>query len=454
MVDTTVHQQPKGEIQNFNASLVDGLVADTHATFSFFKNTSPLNRSKVLSRTAELISSRREEIARLITSEVDKPITHSRIEVDRAAFTFSASAKAALKADDDIYPELYGAPNAVGKKVSYRYFPLGVIAAITPFNFPLNLVAHKVAPAIAVGNCVILKPAPQAPRTALLLAAIMTEAGLPSGVLNVVNCTNEIAETMIMDERIKMLSFTGSAEVGWKLKSLVPKKKVTLELGGNGSCIVDEVQDWDKLVNDIISSAFGYAGQICISLQNLYVSENLYLELLGRVVSVAKNLKVADVQSDETILSPMISEEAATKVEKWIQLAIDSGGKRHCGELIPPRNLSATVLTDVPENSPIRSEEAFAPIVNIIPYKEINDALTSINLGKYGLQISLYSTNEATIDSAYKQLEVGGLIINNSNALRIDTMPYGGVKNSGFGREGIEFAIREMSEIKVKFRPE
>ncbi|MFI5264080.1 MAG: aldehyde dehydrogenase family protein [Candidatus Kapaibacterium sp.] len=438
-----------GLVSYLNLVQMKMAIAEAGNAFRSFRNISPQVRSDILQKTSAFLAQQKEEIAALITAESGKPITYSRIEVDRAVFTFSAAAKAALHTHDDITPDLLGAPNAVGRTVTYRYFPLGVIAAITPFNFPLNLVAHKVAPAIAAGNTLLLKPAPQTPLTAFALADIMKEAGLPDGVLNVVPCDNDVAEAMFTDERVKMLSFTGSAAVGWKLKSLVPKKKVALELGGNGSAIIDEVKDWDSLIQALTVAAYYYAGQVCISLQNLYVKRTLYDEMLDKMVRASKALMALDPTHDETILGPMISESAAGKVKLWLEEAVSAGARMHCGNYMAPNYLSPTVLTNVPESATIFKEEAFAPVLIIIPYDDISEPISKINSGRYGLQASLYSSDPKIIERAYNELEVGGLIVNDTNTFRIDTMPYGGVKDSGFGREGIEFAMREMGEMKV-----
>jgi acyl-CoA reductase-like NAD-dependent aldehyde dehydrogenase len=444
-----------GEVSYADSEQMKSAIENSDKAFQSFRDESPARRSRILQTTSNLITERKEEIAKLITSESGKPITYSRIEVDRAIFTFAAAAKAALHACDDITPDLLGAPNAVGRTVTYRYFPIGVIAAITPFNFPLNLVVHKVAPAMASGNTVILKPAPQTPLTSFLLSDIMQEAGLPDGVLNVVPCENEIAEAMITDERIKMLSFTGSAVVGWKLKSLIPKKKVTLELGGNGSMIVNEVHEWDSLTTSLTIAAFYYAGQVCISLQNLYVKRDLYPEMLDKMTRAAKAIIAGDPMDDDTLVGPMISEAAARKSKQWIDEAVSIGATMSAaadGSFMGPNYLTPTVLTGVPETATIFKEEAFAPVLVIIPYDDISEAIAKINSGRYGLQASLYSNDPEIIETAYEELEVGGLIVNDTNIFRIDTMPYGGVKDSGFGREGIEFAMREMAEIKVLVR--
>ncbi len=429
-------------------------IAEAEKAFHSFRNSSTAERSRILNETSGRIAASKEEIAQLITSESGKPITYSRIEVDRAVFTFAAAAKAALHANDDIAPDLLGAPNAAGRTVTYRYFPLGVIAAITPFNFPLNLVAHKIAPAIASGNTIVLKPAPQTPLTSFMLADIMREAGLPNGVLNVVPCDNDVAEVLVMHESVKMLSFTGSAAVGWKLKSLIPKKKVALELGGNGSAIIDEVKDWDSLITALTTAAFYYAGQVCISLQNLYVKREFYDEMLDKMTRAAKAIIPGDPMHDDTLVGPMISEAATLKVKAWIDEAVSLGATMHSGSYLAPNYLTPTVLTNVPETATLHKEEAFAPVLIITPYDYVTEAIIKINAGHYGLQAALYSNDEKIIGIAYNQLEVGGLIINDTNSFRIDTMPYGGVKDSGFGREGIDFAMREMSEIKVMVKRE
>ncbi|MDP4231326.1 MAG: aldehyde dehydrogenase family protein [Bacteroidota bacterium] len=438
-----------GSVSYADSTQMEMAIAEASKVFQTFRDESPARRSRILQGTSDGIASRKEEIAQLITSESGKPITYSRIEVDRAVFTFAAAAKAALHGEDDILPDLLGAPNAVGRRVTYRYFPIGVIAAITPFNFPLNLVAHKVAPAIAAGNTVILKPAPQTPLTSFILSDIMREAGLPDGVLNVVPCENHVAEAMVTDPRIAMLSFTGSAAVGWKLKSLVPKKKVALELGGNGSAIIDEVKDWDSLITALTTAAYYYAGQVCISLQNLYVRRQYFDEMLDKIVRASKAIGAGEPTNEATILGPMISEAASLKTKSWIDEAVAAGATMHCGNYMPPNYITPTVLTNVPEDALINKEEAFAPVLLVIPYDEISEPIRKINSSRYGLQASLYSGDPKIIESVYEELEVGGLIVNDTNTFRIDTMPYGGIKDSGFGREGIEFAMREMSELKV-----
>jgi acyl-CoA reductase-like NAD-dependent aldehyde dehydrogenase len=420
------------------------------ATSVFYKKEfSARDRSKVLTHASQLLSDLSEECARLITAESGKPITYSRIEVQRGIFTLQASAAAALHSEDDIPVNTMGAPNAVGRKATYRYFPAGAVAAISPFNFPLNLVLHKVAPAIACGCPVVLKPPPQTPLTSFLLADIFQQSGLPAGWLNVIPCENEVAQQMIQDDRIKVVSFTGSASVGWMLKALVPKKKVTLELGGNAAIIVDEVEDWGKIIQSLCVAAFYYAGQVCISLQRLYVARDLYGEVVERLVEAAKNIKTGDPMNEEVLVGPMISPQEAKKSWGWIQEAIAAGAIKHIGEFREPNWLTPTILTNVPETTTLYKEEAFSPVVLVEPYDSFSDAIAKVNSSRYGLQVGVYSSDEEKIQQAYNELEVGGVIINDTTTFRIDTMPYGGVKDSGFGREGVEWAMREMCEVRV-----
>lgn len=424
-------------------------IDDSRRAFASFRHMPAYQRAEILSKTSEGIRERKEEIAMMITRESGKPITLARIEVDRAIFTFRAAAEACPRAAEGEVMDMSVTASGIGRTGSFRYFPLGVILAITPFNYPLNLVAHKVAPAIAAGNSVVLKPAPQTPFTSFILADILQAAGLPAGVLNVVPCENDVAESMVRDERVAMISFTGSDAVGWKLKSIAGRAKVALELGGNGCVIVHDAEDLAKVTESLALAAFNYAGQICISLQNLLVKREHYQFVLDRMIEAAKRTTPSDPKDASTVLGPMISAVAASKVERWIQAAVSAGAMRHTGELTEPNLLSPTVLTDVPVDSEIYQSEAFAPVVIVQPYDSFDEALEIVNRSKYGLQAGLFTNDVRLIQQAYDQLEVGGLIVNDSNSFRLDTMPYGGVKSSGFGREGIIFAMREMSEVKM-----
>jgi glyceraldehyde-3-phosphate dehydrogenase (NADP+) len=424
-------------------------VVSAQQAFGIMRAMAAAERSGILERTSEGIQKRKEELAKLITAESGKPITYAKSEVDRAVFTFKYAARAALKASEGAVIDMSAAPRGADYQGSYKYFPIGIIAAITPFNFPLNLVAHKVAPAIAAGNTIVLKPAPQTPLTSFLLGEILESAGLPAGALNVVPCENDIAEELVRNDAIAMLSFTGSAPVGWKLKSLAGRAKVALELGGNGTVIVDEVRDWESLITSLNYAGFNYAGQVCIGLQNILVQEVLYSEMVERMVTAARQTRVGDPADETTLVGPMISEAAAKKVESWVENVVSAGAVRHSGNYNPPNWILPTILTNVPLESPVWSEEVFAPIVSIRPYIKFEEAIDLVNSGKYGLQTGLFTTDETKIQLAYEKIDVGGLIINETNNFRLDHMPYGGTKASGFGREGLDYAIREMSEIKL-----
>jgi acyl-CoA reductase-like NAD-dependent aldehyde dehydrogenase len=438
-----------GSVTYPSASQAGDALSSARKAFNSFCWSPAHQRADILAKTSALIKERKAELALLIAREAGKPITLARLEVDRAVFTFKAASEAAHRAADGEVMDMSVVESGVGRTGSYRYFPIGVILAITPFNYPLNLVAHKVAPAIAAGNTVVLKPAPQTPLTSFVLAEIMQQAGLPDGVLNVVPCDNDVAESMVRDERVAMISFTGSDAVGWKLKSIAGRAKVALELGGNGSVIVHDAEDLEQIADTLSRAAFNYAGQICISLQNLLVRRVHFERVLKLVIEHSKRLAVGDPKNGDTVIGPMISESAARKVEQWINDAVSEGAVRHSGEYRSPNWITPTVLTNVPKDSEIYKNEAFAPIVILQPYDIFDEALDMVNQSKYGLQAGLYTNDVRIIQQAYERLDVGGLIVNDANSFRLDTMPYGGIKSSGFGREGIMFAMREMSEVKM-----
>ncbi len=438
-----------GEVSYVDRDQAAQSIQAARTAFGEFRHAPVHQRADILAKTSALIYEQREALAMMIVREAGKPITLARLEVDRAVFTFKAAAEAAHRAGEGEVMDMSVSAAGVGRTGSFRYFPIGVVLAITPFNYPLNLVAHKVAPAIAAGNTVVLKPASQTPLTSFMLAGIMQQAGLPDGVLNVGPCENEVAESMVRDERIAMISFTGSDAVGWKLKSIAGRAKVSLELGGNGCVILNDADDLTAVANTLARAAFGYAGQICVSLQNLIVRRKLFRPMLERIITEAKQLTVADPKLESTLVGPMISEVAARKVEAWIQESVNGGATRHTGEYKAPNWITPTVLTRPTVDSAIYQNEAFAPVVIVQLYDSFDEALSIVNESKYGLQTGLFTNDIRLINQAYEQLDVGGLIVNDSNSFRLDTMPYGGIKSSGYGREGILFAMREMSEVKM-----
>jgi glyceraldehyde-3-phosphate dehydrogenase (NADP+) len=405
-------------------------------------------RAEILEAVAAGVKERREELARAMTAETGKPISFARVEAERTAFTFTAAAGEAKRLDGEVI-SLDLAPHAAGRTGILRRFPLGPIAAITPFNFPLNLVAHKLAPAIAAGNSVVLKPSSAAPRTALLLAGIIASAKLPAGALNVLPCSSDEAGQLVSDERLRLITFTGSPVVGWDLKARAGRKRVTLELGGNAAVIVDEGIDWKGAVKRIALGAYGHAGQSCIAVQRVMVHASVFEPFLAELVAVSRSTPVGDPWLEETVVGPMIDEESAAKVEGWIREAVAAGAVLHCGGTRERALMQPTVLTNVRSSMSVCANEVFAPVVTVEPFGTIAEAFSMVNDSRYGLQAGIFTNNLEHAFRAYDVLEVGGVILNDYPTFRIDHMPYGGVKESGFGREGLRYAIEEMTEPKL-----
>jgi glyceraldehyde-3-phosphate dehydrogenase (NADP+) len=405
-------------------------------------------RQAILRAISEGIGKRREEFAHLIALEAGKPIRTARAEVDRAVFTFAVAAEEATRIGGEWLPLDWQASTA-GRAGIIRRFALGPILAITPFNFPLNLVAHKVAPAIAAGCTTVLKPAPQTPLTSLLLAEVCEQAGLPAGALNVLPLANQEAEKLVGDDRLKMLTFTGSVPVGWALKGKSGKKKVTLELGGNAAVIVHCDADVDVAADRCVVGGFSYAGQSCISVQRIYVQRSIQEQFLARLLAGVRKLQVGDPLNEATDVGPMISEEAARRAASWIEEAVAGGAKLHAGGKREGAVLQPTVLTNVRAEMKVSCEEVFAPVVIIESYDEFADAIRRVNDSPFGLQAGIFTRDSKLLFSAFENLEVGGVIVGDMSAFRIDHMPYGGVKDSGIGREGLRYAIEEMTEPRI-----
>lgn len=427
---------------------IEDAVKVSQDAFQITKTLPAYKRAEILENVSTALSNRKIELANLMTAESGKPITYSLAELDRAIFTFKYASEEAKRITGETIP-LDLAAHSEKRFGIVRRFPIGPILAITPFNFPLNLVAHKVAPAIAVGNTIVLKPAPQAPILALILAEIVLEAGAPAGMLNVLPCSNELAEKMVMDERFAMLTFTGSAKVGWFLKSIAGKKKVLLELGGNAGVIVDKSADVQSIVKRIALGAFGQAGQSCIKVQRVYVSEDIANEFTEKFLSSTRETCFGDPTKSEIISGPLIEKSAADRVEHWINEAIASGAKILTGGKRNGLVIEPTVMTDVKPNMKIVCEEIFGPVVTLHTFKLFEDAVSEINNSKYGLQAGVFSNDFKNIMFAFENLEVGAVVVNDFPTYRIDHMPYGGVKNSGIGREGLKYAIEEMTEPKL-----
>ena len=405
-------------------------------------------RAEILDAVARLLAERNDELARTICAEAGKPLKAARVEAERAVSTYTSAAVEARKLTGEVVP-MDATPAGVGKLAFTLRTPIGIVGAISPFNFPLNLVAHKVAPALAARNSIIIKPSPRTPLTALLLGEVFLESGLPKSALQVLLMDIPEIDVVLTDERVMMISFTGSAAVGWKLRERAPRKFVALELGGNAPVIVDETADLKYSVERSVMAAFSYAGQVCISAQRLFVHERVADEWIASFVEKARNLRTGDPLDEETELSVMITEEAARRAEGWINEAEAAGARLLCGGGRRGALLEATVLTDVHNEMRICSEEVFAPVATIQTFSDFSTALADANNTRYGLQAGVFTRDTRRMYEAAERLEFGGVMINDAPAFRVDNMPYGGVKLSGAGREGVRYAMLEMSEPRL-----
>jgi glyceraldehyde-3-phosphate dehydrogenase (NADP+) len=405
-------------------------------------------RSAMLAALRDRLAGEKEKIARLITREAGKPIRESRGEVERAILTLTIAAEEAKRLGGEVIP-LDVAPAGAGRLGILRRFPIGPIAAVTPFNFPLNLVLHKVAPALASGNTVIVKPSPRTPLTALALEELAGGCGLPSGALKALPGGAEMAQAMAAHPGLKMLTFTGSAPVGWALKQKAYRKKVTLELGGNSGVIVHSDADVDYAAQRIVAGAFAYAGQSCISVQRVLVQAEVYDQLLERLLPRARNLRVGDPLDEATDVGPMIDEAAAERAEAWVREAVDAGARVLAGGRREGNFFHPTVLAETAPEMKVNCQEAFAPLLTVNLYEDFAEAVRRLNDSPYGLQAGVFTHDTRRIFDAFERIETGGVIINDVPTYRIDHMPYGGMKESGFGREGLRYAIEEMTEPKL-----
>ncbi|HEY2461318.1 MAG TPA: aldehyde dehydrogenase family protein [Candidatus Acidoferrum sp.] len=427
---------------------VEAAIAAAVRAFETTRKMGGYERQNILRAISEGIAERREELARTMALEAGKPLKAARVEVDRAVFTFSVAAEEAVRVGGEYLPLDWQASTA-GRWGIVRRFPVGPIVAITPFNFPINLVAHKLAPAIAAGCTIVLKPAPQTPLTALLLAQIVEKAGWPAGALNVLPLSNEDAGKIVSDDRIKLLSFTGSTAVGWNLKRNAGKKRVLLELGGNAGVIVCADANLEYAVERCAVGGFTYSGQTCIAVQRILVEDGVFDKFLAALVERVKKLKVGDVLDEATDVGPLISEDAARRNVEWIEEAVRGGAKLLCGGEREGSTVSPAVLTNTRPEMRVNCAEIFGPVVTVEKFADYEEALGSVNRSDYGLQAGVFTRDFVRIARALEVLEVGGIMIGEVPTFRIDHMPYGGVKDSGLGREGLRYAIEEMTEPRL-----
>lgn len=431
-----------------DAHIVAQAVDHAAAAFEHTRRMPGYQRQAVLSHVVTRLVARESEFAQALCIEVGKTIRDARAEVGRCIDTLRIAAEEAVRMTGEYLPLDISKRSECCEGI-LRRFPIGPCAFITPFNFPLNLVAHKVAPALAVGCPFILKPASRTPVSALLLGEILAETSLPQGAFSILPCTHEMADTLAVDDRIKFLSFTGSAEVGWALKAKAIRKKVALELGGNAACIVDCDADLDRAGERITFGAFYQSGQSCISVQRILAHRDVYDALRSRLIDRAKALVSGNPKEESTFLGPMISQSDAIRVERWVHEAVAAGGRLLCGGKRNGAFFDATLLENVDSRMKVSCAEVFGPVATLHPFDSFEKALRLANDSEFGLQAGVFTRNLDHAFLAFQELEVGGVIINDVPSFRVDSMPYGGVKNSGQGREGVRFAMEEMSEPRL-----
>lgn len=406
-------------------------------------------RAAILETLARLLRERAEEAATIIATEAAKPITVARAEVGRTIETYKFAAEEAKRIHGETLP-LDAAPGGEGRLAYTMREPIGVIGAITPFNFPMNLVAHKVGPAIASGNAIVLKPASQTPLSAFFIAELLQEAGLPAGALNVITGSGRtVGDLIVTDERVNMVTFTGSPGVGIGIRNKAGLKRVTLELGSNSAVILDKGVNIDRLIARCVTGAFSFQGQVCISLQRIYAHEEVYEEFVEKFVAATKQLRVGSPLEDTTDVSALISPDDVKRTLDWIEEARRAGAAVATGGVAEGSILHPTVILDADPSLKVSCQEVFAPIVLINRIASVKEGIHLVNDSRFGLQAGIYTENVHTALDAAEKLHVGGVLINDIPTFRVDHMPYGGVKESGTGREGIKYAVEEMTELKL-----
>ena len=431
-----------------DAKVIDQAIAAAEASQPLLNKMAPYERQDILNHCVKRFEERFDELAHALCIEAGKPIKDSRGEVTRLIDTFRIAAEESVRMHGEVI-NLEITPRAKGYTGMYKRVPIGPCSFISPFNFPLNLAAHKVAPAIATGCAFVLKPASRTPLGALIMGEILAETDLPKGAFSILPCSRDGADLFTTDERFKLLSFTGSPQVGWELKAKAGKKPVILELGGNAACVVDADTDLDDAIERIVFGAYYQSGQSCISVQRIIVHESIYDDFKQRYTDRVANLVHGDPLHEDTFIGPMISESEASRLHNWVQEAVAAGANLLCGGKRDGNMLQATLLEDVPNDAAINTEEAFGPVSIISSFSDFDEALKEVNNSQFGLQAGVFTRDIYKAHKAWNELEVGGVVIGDVPSWRVDNMPYGGVKESGLGREGITFAMEDMTEIRL-----
>jgi glyceraldehyde-3-phosphate dehydrogenase (NADP+) len=439
LVATTFQAGP-AELERATAAAVEA--------FDHTRRLASYQRRDALAHVADRIAAEADELAELLTRESGKPIKDARGEVARASLTFRTAGEEALRINGEWLPLDWNAANR-GRSAIVRRYPIGPVAGISPFNFPLNLAAHKVAPAIAAGCSIVLKPPSKDPLVMLRVAGYLAETDLPAGAVSILPMDRPTGDALVGDERFKLLSFTGSPSVGWKMKADAGKKKVVLELGGNAGAIVDETADLDWAVSRLAFGAFAYAGQVCISVQRIYVVASVYDAFAEAFSAKVRELKVGDPMDPSTDMGPMVDARAVARTREWVNEALEGGARSLLGGEPDGLFYPPTVLVDVPKEARVCGEEVFAPVVNLFGVPDFAAAVREINDSQFGLQCGVFTNDLERTLTAHDELEVGGVVVNDVPTWRIDHMPYGGVKDSGLGREGLRYSIEDMTEPRM-----
>ena len=441
-------EHPAGATYNATEAQYDEAVTAAVSAFDEMKVLPAYERGRALREISAGIKARREELGRLLSLEAGKPIRDALVEVDRATLTFRLGAEEAERMYGETIP-LDLMASSKGRMGITRRFPIGPVAAISPFNFPLNLAAHKLSPAIAAGCSIVLKPPSKDPLTMLTVAEIIDGVGLPAGAVSILPMTREIGDRMVADDRFKLLTFTGSPSVGWRMKERAGKKKVVLELGGNAGVIIDKSADLDWAVKRTLTGAFAYSGQVCISVQRIFVHADIRDAFMDRFLAGVAALKVGDPIDPSTDVGPMVDGLQSSRTQRWVDEAVQLGGHVLAGGKADGSFFAPTVLDNVPVEAQVCSNEAFAPLVVVFPFTDFSDAIRQVNDSFFGLQTGVFTNDLGHAWQAFNELEVGGVIVNDIPTYRIDHMPYGGVKDSGLGREGLRWAIEDMTELRI-----
>lgn len=439
--------KPATHVALADEKAIDAAIAAAESAALPMAQMPPNQRRDVLDHCVARFTERKDELAMSLCIEAGKPLKDSRGEVERLIDTFRIAAEESVRIDGEVQ-NLEISSRTEGYRGMFKRVPVGPCSFISPFNFPLNLAAHKVAPAIAAGCPFVLKPASRTPIGALIIGETLAETELPKGAFSILPCRRDGAELFTTDERLKLLSFTGSPDVGWALKARAGKKKVVLELGGNAACIVDRDADLKDAVARMVIGAFYQSGQSCIGVQRILIHRDIYADFKAAFVAATKVLKAGDPKQEDTFLGPMISEGEAKRLHGWVQSAEKAGGTILCGGGRDGAMLEATLMENVPASEDICAEEAFGPVAVLAPFDDFDAALAEVNDSRYGLQAGIFTRDLYHMLKAWDTLHVGGVVIGDVPSWRVDHMPYGGVKDSGLGREGVRFAIEDMTEIR------